>query len=666
MQRWMMGTSAAVLAAAAVPAAVHAQSASELAAKFGARPAILDISMSPGGTRAAIIAPAQPQGEALLIADLVNGGPPKPILASTAQGEHLRHCDWPSEERLVCQVVVQTKDTGAMTVYTRMLAVNVDGSDVKSVTRQRSSRALGFAAYGGEVIDWFGGKPGEVLMTRLVVPESDLNTRLAQKGEGLAVERVDVSSLRSAPVEQPVRDAVDFISDGHGNVRVMGTNPSTGTGYDKNFIDYFYRKPGERTWTGLGRLTFNPIGTTSGFAPAAVDPVGNVVYGFDDAEGHTGVYRVKMDGSGSRELVLAKPGIDVDGLVRFGRSGRVVGATYAGEYRRTEFFDPALQKLRVSLGKALPGQPLVDFLDASEDEGKVLVFAGSDRDPGMFYLFDRTARKLEQLLPMRPQLAGLPLAEMRPVSYPAKDGTLIPAYLTLPVGSNGKNLPAIVMPHGGPSARDEWGFDWLVQFFAARGYAVLQPNYRGSAGYGSDWFEKNGFQSWRTAIGDIDDGGRWLLAQGIAAPGKLGIVGWSYGGYAALQSQVLEPGLFKAVVAVAPVTDLARLKRDHQDYTDYLIVSQFVGDGPHVREGSPAQNAERFTAPVLLFHGEWDWTVDPGHSDQMASALRGAGKQAELVKYPGLAHSLDDAAARADLLTRSDAFLRQAFGLPAN
>ncbi|WP_374530934.1 alpha/beta hydrolase family protein [Novosphingobium sp.] len=666
MRRLLGGVSVAVLALAAMPVAVYAQSASELAAKFGARPAILDISMSPGGTRAAIIAPAEPQGEALLIADLVNGGAPKPILASTAQGEHLRHCDWPSEERLVCQVVVQTKDTGDMTVYNRMIAVNVDGSDVKSVTRQRSSRALGLALYGGEVIDWNGGKPGEVLMTRLVVPESDLNTRLAQKGEGLAVERVDTSSLRSSPVEQPVKNAVDFISDGRGNIRVMGSNPSTGTGYDKNFIDYFYRKPGERSWTGLGRLTFNPIGTTSGFAPVAVDPDANVVYGFDDADGHTAVYRVKLDGSGTSELVIAKPGIDVDGLVRFGRSGRVVGATYAGEYRRTEFFDPILQKLRTSLGKALPGQPLVDFLDASEDENRILVFAGSDRDPGMFYLFDRSAKKLEQLLPMRPQLAGVQLAEMKPVSYPAKDGTMIPAYLTLPVGSAGKNLPTIVMPHGGPGARDEWGFDWMAQFFAARGYAVLQPNYRGSAGYGSDWFEKNGFQSWRTAIGDIDDGGRWLVAQGIAAPDKLAIVGWSYGGYAALQSQALDPSLFKAVIAIAPVTDLARLKRDHQDYTDYLIVSQFVGDGPHLREGSPAQNADKFAAPVLLFHGEWDWTVDPGQSDQMAAALRGAGKPVDLVKYPGQAHSIDNAADRADLLTRSDSFLRKAFGMPTN
>jgi dipeptidyl aminopeptidase/acylaminoacyl peptidase len=164
-------------------------------------------------------------------------------------------------------------------------------------------------------------------------------------------------------------------------------------------------------------------------------------------------------------------------------------------------------------------------------------------------------------MPERPDLADYKLAPVKAITYKAADGTDIPAYLTLPPGSDGKNIPAIVMPHGGPASRDEWGFDWLSQFFAHQGYAVLQPNFRGSSGYGEAWFQKNGYQSWKTAIGDVNDAGRWLSAQGIAAPGKLAIVGWSYGGYAALQSAVLDPDLFKAIVAVAPVTDLETCDR---------------------------------------------------------------------------------------------------------
>ncbi|MEI9926391.1 MAG: alpha/beta fold hydrolase [Sphingomonas sp.] len=268
-----------------------------------------------------------------------------------------------------------------------------------------------------------------------------------------------------------------------------------------------------------------------------------------------------------------------------------------------------------------------------------------------------------ELMPVRPQLADVKLASVRPVTYPAVDGTQIPAYLTLPAGSDGKNLPAIVMPHGGPSARDEWGFDWLAQFFAARGFAVLQPNFRGSSGYGDAWFQQNGFKSWRIAIGDVNDGGRWLVSQGIAAPAKLAIFGWSYGGYAALQSAVLDPNLFKAIVAVAPVTDLETWRDESRNFTNYRIVEAFIGAGPHLHEGSPAQNADRIKAPVLLFHGDRDLNVGIGESRLMASRLRSAGGRVELVEYNGLDHQLDDNKARTQLLDKSDTFLRAALGL---
>jgi dipeptidyl aminopeptidase/acylaminoacyl peptidase len=217
---------------------------------------------------------------------------------------------------------------------------------------------------------------------------------------------------------------------------------------------------------------------------------------------------------------------------------------------------------------------------------------------------------------------------------------------------------------GGPGARDEWGFDWLSQFFAARGFAVLQPNFRGSTGYGSAWFQQNGFRSWKTAVGDVDDAGRWLVKQGIAAPSKLAIVGWSYGGYAALQSAVMDPGLFKAVIAVAPVTDLETLRAEAQGFTSFRLVDAFIGRGPHVREGSPARNADRIKVPVLLFHGDMDQNVGIGESRLMADRLRDAGGKVELVEFKGLDHQLDDSAARTKMLDRSDNSLKTALALP--
>jgi dipeptidyl aminopeptidase/acylaminoacyl peptidase len=298
------------------------------------------------------------------------------------------------------------------------------------------------------------------------------------------------------------------------------------------------------------------------------------------------------------------------------------------------------------------------------DESKLLIRAGSDNVPGVYYLFDKKLRQLETLLAVRGDLEGIKLASVKPIHYQAEDGTMIPGYLTLPPGvDTPKDLPAIVMPHGGPSARDYWGFNWLAQFYASRGYVVLQPNFRGSTGYGDDFFKKNGFRSWPTAIGDVLDAGKWLVAQGIASRDKLAVVGWSYGGYAALQSAVVDPSVFKAVIAIAPVTDLPQLKEEHRQWSDFLVITREIGEGPHVREGSPALNAAKIKVPVLLFHGEMDRNVLIRQSREMNDRLAGAGVPHELVTWPDLDHQLDDSAVRAEMLRKSDAFLRKAMGI---
>ncbi len=238
------------------------------------------------------------------------------------------------------------------------------------------------------------------------------------------------------------------------------------------------------------------------------------------------------------------------------------------------------------------------------------------------------------------------------------DGTAIPGYLTLPPGkAETRGLPAVILPHGGPSARDEWGFDWIAQFLAHRGFAVLQPNYRGSAGFGDEWLKENGFKSWRTSIGDVVDAARWLVAEGIADPDKVSIVGWSYGGYAALQAGVIEPQRFKAIVAIAPVTDLAQLKLEARDYSNAKLIEEEIGSGAHIEQGSPQRNVEKLQAPVLMFHGDLDINVNIAQARNMDAKLRAAGKASTLVEYEGLDHSLVDSNVRAQMLDRIAAFL---------
>lgn len=645
-------------ATAAAMAGAQTPAPSDSTVLFGAREAVAQASLSPDGKSVAFVA-AGPGRSSVLLTGTPDTGL-KPVLRSTGAPDRLRGCHWSTATRLICTISLLADYGRGPESFTRLVAVNADGSGLKLLTADTADGALGVAHDGGAIIDWLDQGGGKVLMTRQFVPEWSTGTRLANDKRGLGVERVDTNSLSRATTEQPNASAVVYITDGHGIVRLRGLRPMDSAGYVRNSVIWQYRTRDGHDWKPLSKVA---VVSDVGFSPRAVDRDLNVAYGFDRLNGRLALYKAPLDGTGARELVLSRPDVDVDGLVRIGRQHRVVGVSFATDKRLAAFFDPELNALAARLGRALPRTPIIDFVDASDDESVLLLWAGSDVDPGRYYLYDKKSNKLAQLLDTRPGLAKLGLSPVRAVTYPAADGTPIPGYLTLPPGATSpKGLPAIVLPHGGPAARDEWGFDWLSQYFANRGYAVLQPNFRGSSGYGDAWFQRNGFQSWRTAVGDVADGGRWLVKEGARAD-RLAIFGWSYGGYAALQSGVLAPGLFKAIVAVAPVTDLALLKQEGQSFSNADELDAFIGRGPHVREGSPAQNARAIAVPVMIVHGDLDQNVAIEQSRLMIDRLRDAGAKPQWLEYKGLDHQLEDSAARADMLGKADAFLRGAMGM---
>jgi dipeptidyl aminopeptidase/acylaminoacyl peptidase len=627
------------------------------AVKFGARESIRNISLSPDGKNVAYIQPISGGASALFVAP-ADGGTAKAVTSSRGSELDLRRCDWASNTRLICKLFGSSNDSGERLAYSRMIAINTDGTQLKSVAQRNSGVALGITQFDGNIVGFNGADDGQVLMSRTYSPERVTGSRLASSADGLGVDRVDTLTLKSTRVELPRRDAVRYVADSVGIVRIMATRDADSEGILRGTTRYYYRIPNDRDWK-----PFSIVGDgKSGLVPVAVDSNQNIAYAFGSSNGRRAIFKVSLDGNLTSTIVLASDRVDVDQLLTLGRSERVIGGTLVTDKRETVIFDTDFKSLATRLGKALPGLPLVQFVDASRDESRILMFAGSDTDPGRYFVYDKPTKKLIEIALVRPELEGVKLAVVKPVSYPAADGTMIPGYLTLPPGSaTGKGLPTLVMPHGGPAARDEWGFDWLAQYFAAQGFAVLQPNFRGSAGYGDNWFVENGFKSWRIAVGDVNDAGRWLVKEGIADPAKLAIFGWSYGGYAALQSGVLDPTLFKAVVAVAPVTDLAKLVEDSRGFTNYQIVADYVGTGEHVRSGSPRQQVAKISAPVLMFSGDEDLNVDVSHARTMDSALRGAGKASELIVYPGLDHQLEDSVARTDMLKRSTAFLKQAW-----
>lgn len=634
----------------------------DAAGAFGARPSVTTMRLSPDGMNVTYVASTKGRGSIAYTLSLAKGSAPKPALSSDGKPLRLEGCHWVSNDRIVCLIYAVVNDAAIGSVgMTRLVAVDADGKNPRVLSTRENHHTRGYQLGGGQVIDWLPDESGAVLMTRVYLPDDHLGTRLGSAAEGLGVDWIDTRTLAVKRVEAPRVDAVGYITDGRGAIRIVETfNTHLGGEQDTGIRSFSYRLPGSREWQKLS--DFNEM-DHSGFFPEAVDHDLNVTYGYKKKDGRLALYSIALDGSLKEELVYARPDVDVRGLVQIGRRNRVVGAAYSTDFGRATYFAPEIQALVRSLSKALP-QRLVDVTDSSTDEGRMLVSTASDVDPGVYYIFDRQAHQLQTFLVKRNELEGVTLAHVKPISYPAADGTQIPAYLTLPPGhDDAKGLPAIVLPHGGPSERDEWGFDWLPQFFAARGFAVLQPNFRGSSGYGDAWFQNNGFKSWPIAIGDILDGGRWLVREKIADPAKLAIVGWSYGGYAALQSAVVDPTVFKAVVAIAPVTDLAALKEQHRNWSDFELVSGFVGDGTTMHDGSPIEHAEKIKVPVLLFHAGHDANVSIAQSKSMAARLKSAGGNCELVTWDDLDHQLDDSDARVQMLSKSEQFLREALRL---
>ncbi len=632
------------LLALAVASAAHADF--DAAAVFGMRPSVVAVTLSPDGRRIAYVAPDPGRGGMLYVADAESVANPLAVLHVQAP-QVIDRCDWVDTARLLCNLTGLHKNDGEPQPYRRLVAVDADGGNLKLLANGSVAALFGLDV--GAVIDLHGGVPGTVLV----------ETESVTRGKyAVGVERLDTRSGTSATVENANPGAGGFLSDGGGTVMITAVRRPRRGGYDPPGTMYMLRRAPGAKWEPFSEWDFE---TRGGFLPLIVDGRQRRVYGLQNLNGRLAAYAWPIDG-GPAELVHADDNVDVDQFATLGSSNAVVGVSVVRDHRETIYFDADLRDVVAAIHRALPGDRDVQLADASADRRRILVFVASDTDPGVYYLYDRDSHRMQTLYVVRSELEGVALGRMVPVHYPAADGTSIPAYLTLPPGvTNASGLPALIMPHGGPTARDEWGFDWLVQFYAHQGYAVLQPNFRGSAGYGDAWQQTNGFRSWRTSIGDIVDGARWMVASGRADAKRLAIVGWSYGGYAALQAAVTAPDLFRAVVAVAPVTDLPKFKESFRYSGNFREAANMLGSGQELKEGSPARQAKRLRVPVLLVHGRADGNVPFSQTEIMDRALKAAGVTHQVLPFDGLAHSLNDAAARATLLRTSDEFLRRAF-----
>lgn len=362
------------------------------------------------------------------------------------------------------------------------------------------------------------------------------------------------------------------------------------------------------------------------------------------------------------EILYQNETYDLSGI-SYSRLRKVItAASFVSWKRERHFFDEQTRKLFQRLEQLLPGYEL-SIPASDKGETVYIVRTYSDRSLGSYYLYDSRKDKISKIQEVSPWLNENHMAEIRPVSYRARDGFIIHGYLTLPKGVDPKNLPVVVNPHGGPWARDNWGFNPEVQFLANRGYAVLQMNFRGSTGYGRAFLEA-GFRQWGLSMQtDITDGVYWLIHQGIADPKRIAIYGASYGGYATLQGLVVDPLLYAAGVDYVGVSNLFTFMNTIPPYWKPLLdmMYEMVGnpekDKAQFEATSPALNAERIMAPLFVAQGAKDPRVNIAESDQIVEALRRRGVEVEYMVKENEGHGFRNEENRFDFYRAMERFL---------
>jgi dipeptidyl aminopeptidase/acylaminoacyl peptidase len=345
---------------------------------------------------------------------------------------------------------------------------------------------------------------------------------------------------------------------------------------------------------------------------------------------------------------------------------RIIGGENVGAAVNYRFFDPADQAVWSGIAKAYPGE-VVRLVSWSDDRQRIVVRVDGPSDGVSFGLIDLKTGAVRKIGDAYKGLAAEDISPVKTITYSAADGLAIPAYLTLPRGRAPKDLPLIVLPHGGPAVRDDPGFDWWSQALAARGYVVLQPQFRGSAGLGWDHLAA-GFGQWgRKMQTDLSDGVRFLVKEGIVDPRRVCIVGASYGGYAALAGAAFDPGVYRCAASIAGPADLRRMlawTKEREGRGDSNVLrywDRFMGasnpSDPVLEAISPAAHADKIDIPILLIHGKDDTVVDYQQSRLMATALKAAGKSVEFVTLDGEDHWLSREATRIRMLQSLVAFL---------
>ncbi len=545
------------------------------------------------------------------------------------------HIQWINDDRIVYDVVniegEQTSTAGGL------FAVNRDGTHFKMLTRF--------------------GHPGALLGRSMNDdPNSILIVGVPKNGDTALPYRLDTLTARWRPIDFDFDGfAQYFLFDALNVVRVVVTS----NGEQSRETVWYLDGVGQAWRKLIEQPTYDQK-----FSVLAFDNDNKTLFVVAQTEdGRDGIYKYDFAKNQPGELVASDKTVDVNSLVSAPDTLKVLGVRMQTEPPRTLWFDSSMAAIQEGIDRALPGA--VNQISPSNAKAPMLVFSYSSTNPGHYYLFDPVERKLKNLFAVRPWIDSSKMSTQLAYDYVARDGLPIMAYVTLPKGRAAKALPMVVLLHGGPWARDHWGFDPEVQFLAGLGYVVLQPQFRGSSGFGAAHLKKS-FGQWGLSMqDDVTDGVTSLVKQGIVDPKRVCIMGASYGGYAVMQGLVKDPDLYRCGVNLLGVTNLFYISSE--DSRRYRAASyhrnQTLGDPDKLRDQfkatSPSRHADAIKAPVFMVYGGKDRRVPLIHGEEMRDGLKKFNKVYEYMELEDEEHGIADEKTRLRVFSGIETFLKK-------
>ena len=614
---------------------------------FGSPPLIADVKISPSGEKIAVYATLENGDSAILVRDLSKNEPLRPIVSSDNKTLKLTGFSWFNEETILSRAWFAADYYSTKIDLTRLVKINVDGSGFKTLFKKRHFKDLpdNFPQR-ASIIDYLLNDDDHILV--------QIRTSNYRYPDVVKLN-IDKNSIRM--VQKAKTHVRSWRTDKEGRVRVGNK----------------YERDQEITSAILFKdLSTNKFRTIWKFANLSEDS--KAILGFGEnpnkvwfeayEDGRLAVFSTDLSKQNIEpSLVYSHPKKDVETRLRYKKGKKdPIGLYFRDENYHLVTWDEKEAKFEESIYKLFPGKE-VYFLSTSKNGNRYILFVEDTSTPGSFYLGDRKKGTLELIADSYPALIDVELPQKEELNYQARDGLEIEAFLTLPKGKK-KNLPTIIFPHGGPIAADgAEGFDYWTSFFANRGYAVLQMNFRGSTGYGYD-FMKAGLGQWGGQMqDDIEDATKWAIDKGIADPKRICIVGGSYGGYAALMGAATSD-LYQCAVSFAGVTDLLYLLDESRRYGGEEVLRIMLGDKSRseLSATSPVNLTDQIKIPVLLVQGDDDSRVLLKHGQKMRDAMEDSGVNYIYIEQEDSDHFLTLKRNRLQFFKETEKFLKKHIG----